>query len=397
MKINSIINRYIFKEMIGPFVINMVFFTFIFLMTKILDITNLIVNYKLNLSSVFLILIYAVPRFLSFVIPMSVMITVLLTFLRLSNDNELDALKAGGVSIYSLMPPVLALSVMGMLFSCFLTVYAMPWGMVSMKELTFRVAASHVNAGLKERTFNDSFKDVMLYINKVDLKKKRLIDVFIEDKRSKNTVSTIVAPKGKLFGEPDKLVIHLQLYNGAINQVDIENRSAHSINFDTYDVSLDLQKPFMTSESGPKDEDEMSLGEFWQYLNTAKKKDEQYYTTLIELHKKFSIPAACIALGILAIPLGVQSGSAKRSTGLGLGLVFFLIYYLMLSAGQVFGEAGVYPPAIGMWVPNVVMGGLGLFLAVRTAIDRPVKIDSVIDPVRKKIRQMLGTSENRGG
>ena len=69
----------------------------------------------------------------------------------------------------------------------------------------------------------------------------------------------------------------------------------------------------------------------------------------------------------------------------------------MLSAGQVFGEAGVYPPAIGMWVPNVVMGGLGLFLVVRTANDRPVKIDSAIDPVRKKIRQILGTYENRDG
>lgn len=383
--------------MIGPFAINMAFFTFIFLMTKILDITNLIVNYKINLFSVFLILVYSVPRFLSFVIPMSVMMAVLLTFLRLSSDCELDALKAGGVSIYSLMPPVLAFSVMGMLLSCFLTVYAMPWGMISMKELTFRVAASHANAGLKERTFNDSFKDVMLYINKIDVKKKRLIDVFIEDKRSKNIVSTILAPKGKLFGEPDKLVFHLQLYNGAINQVNLENRSAHSINFDTYDVSLDFKKTLTTSKSGPKDEDEMSLVEFRQYLNTAAIKDEQYYTTLIEFHKKFSIPFACIALGILAVPLGVQSESAKRSSGLGLGLVFFLIYYLMLSAGQVFGEAGVYPPVIGMWVPNVVMGGLGLFLVVRTANDRPVKIDSAIDPVRKKIRQILGTYENRDG
>ena len=383
--------------MIWPFAINMAFFTFIFLMTKILDITNLIVNYKINLFSVFLILVYSVPRFLSFVIPMSVMMAVLLTFLRLSSDCELDALKAGGVSIYSLMPPVLAFSVMGMLLSCFLTVYAMPWGMISMKELTFRVAASHANAGLKERTFNDSFKDVMLYINKIDVKKKRLIDVFIEDKRSKNIVSTIVAPKGKLFGEPDKLVFHLQLYNGAINQVNLENRSAHSIKFDTYDVSLDFKKTLTTSKSGSKDEDEMSLVEFRQYLNTAAIKDEQYYTTLIEFHKKFSIPFACIALGILAVPLGVQSESAKRSSGLGLGLVFFLIYYLMLSAGQVFGEAGVYPPAIGMWVPNVVMGGLGLFLVVRTANDRPVKIDSAIDPVRKKIRQILGTYENRDG
>ena len=158
--------------MIWPFSINIMFFTFIFLMTKILDITNLIVNYKINLSSVFLILVYSVPRFLSFVIPMSVMIAVLLTFLRLSNDHELNALKAGGISIYSLMPPVLAFSIMGMLLSCFLTVYAMPWGMISMKDLMFRVAASHVNVGLKERTFNDSFKDVILYINKIDLKKK---------------------------------------------------------------------------------------------------------------------------------------------------------------------------------------------------------------------------------
>jgi lipopolysaccharide export system permease protein len=79
---------------------------------------------------------------------------------------------------------------------------------------------------------------------------------------------------------------------------------------------------------------------------------------------------------------------------LGLGLAFFLIYYLMLSAGQVFGEAGVYPPVIGMWAPNVVMGGLGLFLVVRTATDRPVKVDSMIAHVRKKIRQILRTHEN---
>ena len=141
----------------------------------------------------------------------------------------------------------------------------------------------------------------------------------------------------------------------------------------------------------------MSLGEFRQYLSTAVKKDEQYYTTLIEFHKKFSIPVACIALGILAVPLGVQSESAKRSSGLGLGLAFFLIYYLMLSAGQVFGEAGVYPPVIGMWVPNIVMGGLGLFLVVRTATDRPVKVDSMIAHVRKKIRRILRKHENRNG
>jgi lipopolysaccharide export system permease protein len=363
MKINSIINRYLLKEMMLPFVINLVFFTFVFLMTKILDITNLIVNYKISMLSVLLILLYSIPRFLSFVIPMSVMMAVLLTFIRLSNDN-------------GLMPPVFVFCVMGVVLSCFITVYGMPWGTVAMKELTFQVAASHVDAGLKERIFNDSFKDVMLYINKIDLKNKILKDVFIEDKRSKNIVSTVMAPKGRMFAEPDKLVIHLKLYQGTINQVNLEDRSAHSINFDSYDVNLDLKKAFTASKGGPKDEDEMSLGDLRQYLKTFPKKNEQYYTVLIELHRKFSIPFSCIALGILAVPLGIQSESAKRSTGLGLGMVFFLIYYIMLSAGSVFGETGVYPPMVGMWVPNIALGGLGLFLLVRSANDRPVKIKS---------------------
>ena len=366
-----------------PFVLNLVFFTFVFLMTKILDITNLIVNYKISMFSVLLILLYSIPRFLSFVIPMSVMMAVLLTFIRLSNDKELVALKAGGVSVYGLIPPVLVFCVMGVVLSCLITVYGMPWGTVSMKELTFQVAASHADAGLKERTFNDSFKDVMLYINKIDLKKKILKDVFIEDKRSQNIVSTVMAPKGRMFAEPDKLVFHLKLYQGTINQVNLENRSAHSINFDSYDVNLDVKKTLTASKDGPKDEDEMSFRDLKAYLKTFSQQNEQYYTALIELHKKFSIPVACLALGILAVPIGIQSESAKRSTGLGLGMVFFLIYYIMLSAGSVFGETGVYPPMVGMWVPNIVLGGLGLFLLIRTANDRSVKIMSFINFFKK--------------
>ncbi|MBW2406870.1 MAG: LPS export ABC transporter permease LptF [Deltaproteobacteria bacterium] len=394
MKSNSIINRYLLKEMMLPFVINLVFFTFIFLMTKILDITNLIVNYKISMFSVLLILLYSVPRFLSFVIPMSVMMAVLLTFIRLSNDKELVALKAGGVSIYGLMPPVLVFCVIGVVLSVLITLYGMPWGKVSIRELTFQVAASHVDAGLKERTFNDSFKDVMLYINKIDLKKKILRDVFIEDKRSQNIVSTIMAPKGRMFADPDKLAFHLKLYQGTINQVNLGNRSAHSINFDSYDVNLDFKKPLTASNGGPKDEDEMHFGDLREYLKTFPKKNAQYYSALIELHKKFSIPFACLALGRLAVPLGIQSESAKRSTGLGLGMIFFLIYYVMLSAGSVFGEAGVYPPMIGMWVPNIALGSLGLFLLTKTANDRAVKIMSFFNFFKKKFKPLLKKHKN---
>ncbi|MBL7181125.1 MAG: LptF/LptG family permease, partial [Desulfobacterales bacterium] len=179
MKINTIINRYVFTEMMPPFILNIVFFTFVFLMAKILDITKMIVNYRISISSVFLMLLYSIPYFLEFVIPMSIMMSILLTFLRLSADNEIVALKAGGQSIYGMLPPVILFCLLGCLLTGFMSIYGLPWGRLSFAELTVKVASSHANVGLKERTFNDGFKDVMLYINKIDLKSKDLVNVFI--------------------------------------------------------------------------------------------------------------------------------------------------------------------------------------------------------------------------
>ena len=378
MKINSIIDRYIFKEMIPPFFLTLGFFTFIFLMSNLLEIANLVVNYRISLSSVFMMLIYLMPFFLVFIIPMSTRLAVLLTFLRMSSDMEIIALKAGGFSIYRLLPPVVLFCFMGALLTGFMAIYGLPWGKQAFKRTLFEVAVHHFDIGLKERTFNDSFEGVMLYVNKVDVMNKTLIDVFIEDQRTPDIVSTVVAPKGRLLSDPEKLIGQLTLYNGTINNVHLENRSVHSISFDTYNLKLDLKKAGSAIKGGPKDKEEMSLGELRRFLKTDAPKDARYYSALIEFHEKFAIPFACFALGILAIPLGIQPIAATRSFGLVLGLIFFLLYYLMLIIGWSFGESGVYPPVIGMWVPNMVMGSIGLFLLVRTANERPVRLDSLL-------------------
>ncbi|MBU2623013.1 MAG: LptF/LptG family permease, partial [Proteobacteria bacterium] len=299
MKINSIVNRYLFNEMIPPFVINMVFFTFLFLMAKILFITNMVVNHNIGLSRVIMMLFLFIPYFLVFVIPMSVMMAVLLTFLRFSSDNELTALKTGGISLYGLLPPVLLFCLIGCALTLTMSVYGMPWGKASIKRLTMEVATSNIELGLKERTFNDGFKDIMLYVNEVDMKKGELKDVFVEDKRSENIVSTVVAPRGILFFEKEKLLFRLRLFDGRINQVSMKNRSVNSIGFETYDINLDLNSAFsdIKGKGGAKDEKEMSFPELRDYLKKAENKNSKYYKALVELHQKISIPFACFVLG----------------------------------------------------------------------------------------------------
>jgi lipopolysaccharide export system permease protein len=384
MKLNTIIDRYILWELLPPFLINLAFFTFVFLMAEMLKITDLIVNYAVSLVTIIKLLVFSTPYFLMYIIPMAVMMAVLLTFLRMSGDNEIVALKTGGISLYRLVPSVLLFSLCGCLLTYFMAATGMPQGRHAIKKLTYEVFSSNLDIGLKERTFNDSFKDVMLYVNEIDVKNKTLIDVFIEDKRDADVVSTVIAPTGRLFSEPDRMVFHLQLHEGMINQVRIGSRSAHSISFDTYDLRLDLKKAASIA-SVHKGIKEMDPSELRNYLKSAPAKDPNYYKALIEFHKKFSIPVACIAMGILAVPLGIQTRSSKRSSGLVLGLTFFLFYYLILSFGLVFGETGLYPPVIGMWMPNIIIGALGIYLLIKAAREEPVRLTALTDRLLRSV------------
>jgi len=250
----------------------------------------------------------------------------------------------------------------------------MPRAKVSLEEMALKVAATNADIGLKERTFNDTFKGVMLYINKIDLKNKKLIDVFIEDNRQPDVVSTVVAPEGRLISESEKSIYHLILSNGSIHQTNLKERSANSIQFDTYTLSLDFKKEMRQAIREKKHREEMSIAELRQFINDWASKDDNYYKPKIVLHRRFSIPVACLALSLLAFPLGIQSKSTKRSFGIILCLFFFLLYYLLLTVGYSFGKSGVYPPTIGMWVPNFVMAGIGWYFLRQTGKERSLKL-----------------------
>ena len=377
MKINTITNRYLLKDMLAPFGINMLVFTFLFLMTQMVEITNWIVNYSLDFLDVLTMIFFTLPWFLMFIIPMSVMMAILLTFLRLSSDNEIVALKSCGLSIYRLLPPVLLFAALGSLLTGFITLYAVPHSRAHMEEMALRMAASNVDIGLKERTFNTAFNKVMLYVSKIDTQNKKLLDIFIEDNRQADVVSTVVAPEGKLFSEPENFTFHLLLFNGTIHQTNLKERSATSIQFDTYKISLDLSKEMDDLEDREKHREEMSIAELRQYVKESAEKDEDYYKARIVLQRRFSIPVACLTMGLLAFPLGMQSKTAKRSFGLILCLFFFLLYYVLLTAGYAFGEDGTLAPEIGMWLPNVTMGSIGILFLIQTGRERSLKIEII--------------------
>ena len=373
------IHTYIFFELVPPFIISLFFLTFVFLMTRIPEITNMVVNYDTSIWDILMLIGFTLPRFMEFTLPMSAMISILLTFMRMAGENEIVALKGAGASLYRLLPPVIVFSVAATILTMWITVYGVSWGKLSLKKKSIDIARSSVDAALQERQFNSQLRDIMVYVSHVDMKTRELTDVFIEDRRTQGVVSISVAPRGKLIRRDDDKVYTIRLYDGMINQVDAENAAVTNIKFGHYDINVDLLS--LQKQGGRKlrkELDELSLNELVQRIRAGFEKPALKSEALMILHEKFSIPFACLSLGLLAFPLGVQSNSLRRSSGFGMGIFFFLLYYFLLAAGWSAGETGHYPPFIGMWLPNVVMGVAGVYLLIRNANEQPVRMPAAV-------------------
>jgi len=379
MKINTIINRHIFREMVPAFFLTMAFLTFVFLLAQVLEIMNMIVNYQASIASFFFLIVYSMPSFFQFTIPMSIMMSILLTFLRMAGDNEIIAIKVGGGSIYSLLPPVFLFCLLGWLTTLIMTVYGIAWGNSSYKNLALDIASSFTDAALKERVFNDSFDNIMIYVNRIDPQGKKLYDILIEDQRDEKNRSTVIAPFGSKLMNKDKTAITMRLNNGIINRVNIKDHAVHTIRFDTYDIHIDLKKNIQQSQEGIKARKEMTLSELQAFIHNPKTSDLDRADALMELNEKFSIPFACFALGLLAVPLGVKSAFLKQSSGLGMGLFCFLIYYLLLGIGWSSVRSGLCSAFVGMWVPNLFIGSIGLWFLIRVAQEKSIGLDYVSD------------------
>ena len=356
----------------APLGVNLFFFTFIFLMGKMLKITKLIINYQVEADVIARLLLYSIPHFLVFVMPMAVMMAILLAFMRMAADNEILVMKSAGVSLYRMIPAPLAVIVCGTLATLVMTIYGMPLGKLAIKRLTYETLATHANVGLQARTFNNRFEKVTLYVNAVDTQTMQMQDIFIEDRRNPQAVATIVAPTGQLIRLPERRAVRLRLFNGLINQIQRGEQSANVLRFATYDFEFNFKTADKLARYKRKDEDEMRLAELRAHIRSVRSDPDDYYEALNEYHSKFSIPAACLALGLLAIPLGVELRSNRKSAGLGMGLSLFIVYYVMMSGGRSLAEVGLVEPALGLWLPNAVFGAGSIIMLVRSANEKPL-------------------------
>lgn len=365
------LRRYFLREVVTPFLFGIAVFTFILLTARMLKLVELVVNRGVPVWQIAKVFGYIMPTFLEVTVPMGLLLAVLLSFGRLSADSEIIALKTSGISLYQMMVPVLLFTIVVYVLSFLLAAYARPWGNVGLKTSLYEIAKTRASAGLRERVFNDDFAGLVIYVEHVDPPGDQLSGILIADSRDAAQRNTVTAKRGVLVGDEDTHRVTLRLNDGNIHTFIPGEQSYQKTDFAVYDVTLDLAVALAKFSSGKKTPQELTIGELRTAITETRAAGEPVNELLVEFHRKFSLPFACLVFGLIAVPLGLQPVRAVRSRGFSVSLALLFGYYLLLTAGETVAEKGTVPPIIALWMPNVVFTVLGLSLFVAAARERP--------------------------
>lgn len=368
------INLYVFREILTPTLLGLVVFTFILVMGRLPGLTEMVVNKGVPLGSIIKLFGYLLPTFLSITIPLSFLLGILLAFGRLSSDSEFIALKSTGISLYSLLLPVLCFAIACVVVTAGLTLYGEPLGKSAFRDQVFTIASDQASVGIEGGVFNDSFDGLIIYAEIMDNQQEQMLNVFISDERSAQEPANIFAQQGRFIHNPEYQTLTLRLNHGTIHHLTKGDKDSYqTIGFNTYDINLDLNKGLADAESRSKSLGEYSPGQLMTAKdNATENRQKNRYAT--ELHKRISTSAAPLVFALIGIPLGLKSNRSGKGAGFALALGIALCYYVLLSLSGTFASKGVLPAAIILYLPNLLFFSAGTFFIHRTAIEKPLNL-----------------------
>jgi LPS export ABC transporter permease LptG/LPS export ABC transporter permease LptF len=384
-----ILDRYVIRQLLMPFGIGLLVFTFLIIIPELMKYAEEYISKGAPLSAFVQIVVSLLPMALGLTIPMSLLMALLVTFGRLSADREFVALQACGVSLRRLLRPVGLISVLGFGVTLYVLLVAVPDGNQRFREITFNILVSLAEGEVKPRMFYDKFPNIELYVREIP-PSGGWSGVFMADSRSGEGSTVYLAKHGRVIIDREKKTVQMVLEQGMRHMADSAGKYEPS-SFERMVITLDPSTMF-PKQGPPKGDREMSLAELRARADEIRKQGQFPHNQLFEMHKKFSIPAACLVFGLIGLALGATNRRDGKLASFVIGVAIVFVYYILLWLGQSLTKGRVLAPWLAAWLPNIVIGVAGILLLKwrgRVA-DRPMRL-----PLPAFVRK-LGTVTSSG-
>jgi len=369
-QVKRILSFYIIREISSLFLLGIVIFTLVLLMGRLITLTDLVVSHGVPFADVSRMILYLVPSFLVFTIPMAFLLAVLLAFGRLSADNEIVVIKASGISLIQMLPPVIVCAVVAVLLALGASTIGVPWGNSAFKELSFQVLKRNITATIREKTFWDDIPGVVMYTDQYDELSHMLKGIVIHDNRNLDRPMTIFAGDGSVTSAEGSQALLLSLHNGSIHMAGTGGLY-RLVHFGEYSMTVGEKG----SGAGiTRNEPDLWLSELQRQIDDPGTPAKNRLKMLAELHSRFTFPFASLVFAILAVPLGIQNRRTGKSGGFTVSIVIIFAYYVLMSVVRTIAEKGVVPPAVALWIPNLIFFCLGCFFLRMASLEKRIPL-----------------------
>jgi lipopolysaccharide export system permease protein len=375
------LTRYLISEVLPPFFFGLLAFTFVLLIARILKLIELVITRGVPLLQIGKLLSLILPTFLELTVPMAFLLAILLGLGRLSNDQEILALKASGVSPMRILWPIAGLALIIAAVTLLLTMFARPAANQALKKELYNIAKSRIGTALKEKVFNDDFPKILIYLEEIIPPGNTAQGVLIVDKRDPARDDIILGKVAIISTDEQTNTLGLKLFDGSIYEREKKRPGFSQTRFNIYDFKLDLDDlvgPVKKKDSGPK---EVSLKHLIATIHQKEGSGAKAIPERMELQQRFSfafIPLIFCLLGV-SLTLLPRSARAGRSWGFALCLFWLLAYYALLSLGRALGDKGLLHPVPALWLPNLVVGGIAIHLFTKALRESPLLLLTRLD------------------
>jgi lipopolysaccharide export system permease protein len=372
------LHLYLTRQVAASLVLTLAVFTFVLLLANLLkEIVELLVNRQASLLTVLQALAYLVPFVLVFALPMALLTSTLLVFGRFSADQELTAARAGGLSLVSLVSPVLLLSVLLSGLSAWFNMQVGPACRMAYKELLFRIGLQSPTAQLQPNQFIRSFHGYVIYVGDVDGPELRNLVIYemetnappVTDEELLGTpalpgvvasiprVATILsAPRATLTLDVTNQI--LQLAMPEVEAIDVASWSPLHLRDAIRAIPVDLSRPSL----GAPPLSDMTSGELLRTFYELRSAGVDVTPVKVQMHRQVAFSFACIGFTLVGIPLAVRAHRRETSAGVGIALLLVVIYHGFVVLAQAWETYPERHPHLILWIPNLLFHGLGAWL-----------------------------------
>lgn len=420
------LRRYVISELIMPFLFSFSVIIFLLVIDLILQMLDRILGKGVPIGVVLELFFLNTAWMIALAVPMAVLVSTLLAFGRLSAAGEIVAMRALGIGIHQVVVPVLIVAALLGIGLVIFNDRILPEFNHRARVLMTDIHRKRPTVALADKAgiMIGDFKNYQILFDRADAGGNILHDVLVYSFNNDGFPETAIADSGVVEFDEARDEALLYLFNGEMHRIDPDDSTVYALTtFAKARLRLgDAGQQLSRSSSAYRNDREMDiatmqnkiahyeselhqarvkranllnafvrevlidstdtkpvlslraiLGRAAADTRIARHKSRAADRLRVEVHKKFSIPAACVAFVLVGAPIGVWARSSSAAIGAAISIGFFLAWWIFLIGGEKLADRGAIMPWFAMWMPNVLTALVGVVLSARIICEWGVK------------------------